>query len=77
MSWFERALNDPDYNVEDDYEEFHKERTCSRCGTTFTLDEAFSDYENYFNGDLTYNGCGYDGDLCGICAAKREDRKYK
>lgn len=74
--WFERALEDSTYDVTWDLDEMEKEYKCDKCGCIFTLDEAFCDFEDRFNGDLTYNGCGYDGSLCGHCAADREKKKF-
>lgn len=74
--WYERALDDPDYNVEDDYDEMTAVRTCEKCGCSFTLDEAFSVFSERFNGDFSYRGCGYGGYLCGDCAADEEESKF-
>ena len=75
-NWFKRAIDDSEYNVEDDFEEMNKPRKCRKCGCTFTLDEAFSDFLHRFNCDLSYNGCGYDGKICGNCAADIEESKF-
>ncbi len=75
-NWFERALDDSNYNVENDYDEMTTTYVCSNCGCRFTLDEAFSIFSERFNGDLSYNGCGYCGDLCGDCAADEEESKF-
>ena len=74
--WYERALDDPDYNVEDDYDEMTAVRICEKCGRSFTLDEAFSIFSERFNGDFSYRGCGYGGYLCGDCAADEEESKF-
>ena len=76
-SWFERAIDDSNYDVTSDPDEMNRIYICENCGCRFTLDEAFGKFYNYFNGDLSYNGCGYDGSLCGDCAAEEENSKFE
>ena len=40
---------------------------CERCGTTFVLGEAISEFENHFNGDLSYSSYFWEK-VCGDCA---------
>ena len=75
-TWFDKGLSDSQYDLNDDEEELEKTYVCECCGCTFTLGEALSDFADRFNYDLSYNGCGYDGSLCGNCAADEEEAKF-
>lgn len=47
--------------------------TCDRCGTSFVLSDAISEFENHFNYDLTYED--FREKLCGDCAIKEIESK--
>lgn len=48
---------------------------CERCGTTFVLWEAMSEFENHFNGDLSYES--FWEKICGDCAILDIESKMK
>ena len=66
-NYFDFALDNPDYNVEDDFDTMHETRTCEQCHCSFTLDEAFSTFYEHIG--ISYRSAGYTGELCGDCAA--------
>ena len=69
-------VENDDYDVEDDVEALTCSRTCSKCGRTFTLEEAMGDYSYHFNSDLDYLS-DYCGDICGDCAIEDMERKIE
>ena len=73
FDWIEKSFDDPDYDVQYDDEAMNESYTCNRCGCIFTLDEAASNYYSRSNGDLSYFSSSYRGDLCGHCAADKDN----
>lgn len=55
-------------SCEGDTDESTRSRICQQCGHTYTLEEAHSFFSEKFNAD--YTASGYDGTICGCCAAK-------
>ena len=45
--WIEKGIDDDNYDVENDYEELNKHYRCDRCGNSFTLEEAASDFTSH------------------------------
>lgn len=64
-----------DYDVEDDPTVLYEYRTCEKCGCSFTLSEAFSDY--YDRIDWPNYGEKSAGEFCGNCTADMVDEEFK
>ena len=62
-----------EYNVEEDDEILYMQRTCDKCGCTFTLYEAMSDFADRIDG-IKYSQ-EYSGEYCGNCAADMLEAK--
>lgn len=73
LEWFERAIDNPDYDPESDPDALNEEYVCDVCGCTFTLEEAIDVYRRRV--DASYRVCGHAGDLCGNCAADKYERE--
>ena len=63
------------YDVEDDPTVLYEQRTCEKCGCSFTLYEALSDYADR----IDYPPYSEDnaGEYCGNCAADNTEAKFQ
>ena len=63
------------YDVEDDPTVLYEQRTCEKCGKTFNLYDAMSEYADR----ISWPDYGYEcaGEYCGNCAADIMDEKFQ
>lgn len=68
------VFND-DYDVENDDAILYCSRICDRCGKTFTLYDAMSEYADRIDWpEYSYN---FIGEYCGNCAADITEENFK
>ena len=63
-----------DYDIEDDNEILYMNRTCQKCGASFTIYEAMSEYADRVSYPSYIQE--YEGEYCGSCAAEETERKF-
>lgn len=63
-----------DYNVEDDDEILDMSRTCEKCGRSFTIREAMSEYSDHI--DWPYYESEFEGEVCGYCAIEIINKQF-
>lgn len=63
------------YDVEDDEEVLYELRVCEKCGCTFNLYDAMSDYAHRI--DWPDYGYEFAGEYCGNCAAGITETKFQ
>lgn len=66
--WF-----DDNYDLDDDIEILTMPRVCSKCGCTFTIEDAEDEYYQILSmhhSDFRLYRDDYEGEYCGACAAE-------